>query len=144
MVRRIWFFVLLAPACLVTGCTYPPDETPERLIEERLVGTWLREYSEDTSQVRRVLVLARDGTFSEKAVVHGPAPAQFSHSGDWRFDGTNLKRHYRLLDGKPPTAPFVPFATFELKFQTPDEFSGLDRVHRREVHYRRVTDGTLP
>ena len=144
MVRRKWFLALLAPAVLAAGCTHPPDETPERTIEARLAGTWLREFEENSSQVRRVLVLAQDGTFTEKAVVRGPAPAQFNHSGDWRYDGTNLKRHYRLLDGKPPSAPFMPFATFELRFETPDEFSGFDRVHRREVHYRRVADGTVP
>jgi hypothetical protein len=136
---------MLAAACLCS-CIQPPDDTPDRLVAERLVGTWLREYEEDATRVRRILVLESDGRFRELATVSavaGPA-TQHSHSGEWRFDGTNLKRRYTRMDGRQPAAPIVPFATFELKFQSPDEFLGVDNVHRRQVRYRRVMDGTLP
>jgi hypothetical protein len=38
----------------------------------------------------------------------------------------------------------MPYATFELKFPSRNEFVGIDRVRRREVQYRRVADGTTP
>ena len=139
-----WLAVLAA--VWLCACTQPPDDSPDRLVEQRLVGTWLREYQEDATRVRRVLVLEQDGSFREMAaVLPGAGPAiQHSHAGEWLFDGTNLKRRYTRLDGQAPAAPIVPFATFELKFQSPDEFLGIDNVHRRQVQYRRVTDGTLP
>ena len=136
---------LLAASALLCACGSPPDDSPQRRIEERLVGTWLREYRDDATNVRRVLVLGADGHFRELATVDaGAAVSEHVHSGDWTFDGTNLKRRYTQMDGKQPSAPVVPFATFELQFPTPDEFVGVDNVHRREVRYRRVMDGTLP
>jgi len=109
------------------------------------VGTWLREYEEDATRVRRVLVLGADGHFREMANVRTPgAVVEHVHSGNWVFDGTNLKRHYTEMDGKRPARPVIPFATFEVRFDAPGEFVGVDNVHRREVHYRRVMDGTVP
>jgi hypothetical protein len=136
---------LLAAGAALAACGNPPDDSPERRTEERLVGTWLREYEEDTTRVRRVLVLGADGHFRELASIHtADAVFQHVHSGDWIFDGTNLKRHYTQIDGKRPARPMIPFATFEVRFPAPGEFVGVDNVHRREVRYRRVTDGTLP
>ena len=133
-------------AIVAAACTHPPEETPQQQVEERLVGTWLREYDEDATRVRRVLVLESDRSFREMAVVRdaGAPVAEHEHAGEWRYDGTNLKRRYNRVDGQKPSAPIVPFATFELKFQSPDEFLGIDHVHRRQVRYRRVGDGTLP
>jgi hypothetical protein len=136
---------LLAAGALLAACGNPPDDSPQRRIEERLVGTWLREYREGSTDVRRVLVLGADGHFRELASVHaGEAVIEHVHAGDWIFDGTNLKRHYTEIDGQRPARPVIPFATVQLQFPTPDEFVGVDNVHRREVRYRRVTDGTLP
>ena len=136
----------LAVAAVLAACGSPPDDSPQRHIEERLVGTWLREYQDQTTTVRRVLVLAADAQFREHAVATdgGAAVSEHSHAGEWRFDGTNLKRRYTRMDGKQPSAPTVPFATFELRFSSRDEFVGLDNVRRREVRYRRVVEGTTP
>ena len=114
--------------------------------QQRLVGTWLREYDENTIHIRRVLVLGPHENFDESSrdVVAGQADALHHHSGRWLFDGTNLKRHYTRLDGKPLGAPTVPFATFELRFESSHEFIGIDHVHQRQIRYRRVPDGTLP
>jgi hypothetical protein len=48
------------------------------------------------------------------------------------------------VDGRQPVAPMVPFATFELRFPSRNEFIGVDNVRQREVRYRRVAEGTLP
>jgi hypothetical protein len=142
--RRSWC-ALLAAGAVLSACDSPPDDSPQRRTEERLVGTWLREYREDATSVRRVLVLGADGHFRELALARTPdAAIEHAHSGDWIFDGTNLKRHYRQVDGEVPARPFIPFATLEVRFATRDEFVGIDNVHRREVRYRRVADGTLP
>lgn len=139
-------FALCAAAGLLCACGEPPDDSEQRRVQERLVGTWLREYREDATTVRRVLVLEPDGRFREMAAARtaGARVTEFAHSGEWTFDGTNLKRRYTLMDGKRPAAPIVPFATFELRFPSPDEFIGVDNVRRRQVHYRRVGEGTLP
>jgi hypothetical protein len=143
--RRVWP-AALATALLACACGEPPDDSPQQQMEERLVGTWLREYQEDTVRVRRVLVLEPDGSFQEMATVAAAdSPVtEHSHAGAWHFDGTNLKRRYTRMNGRQPSAPTVPFATFELRFQHPDEFIGIDNVRKRQVRYRRVVEGTRP
>jgi hypothetical protein len=136
----------LAASLLVCGCGQPPDDSPAQQMGERLVGTWLRDYEEQGFRIRRVLVLQPDGHFREAVNISesGASVAQPAHAGDWVFDGTNLKRRYTRMNGQQPSAPTVPFATFELRFESPNEFVGIDNVHRREVRYRRVAEGTEP
>ena len=133
-------------AAFAGACGSPPDDSPAHAVEQQLVGTWLREYQEDGFEVRRVLVLGSDGRFTEVSRVAklNSAMAEHSHAGAWMFDGTNLKRRYTSVDGKPPAAPSMPYATFELRFPSRNEFIGIDRVREREVEYHRVADGTLP
>ena len=136
----------LTVAVLAGACGQPPDDSPQQQTRERLIGTWLREYQEDAIRVRRVLVLESGGGFRESALVteSGAPVAQHAHAGEWRFDGTNLKRRYTRMNGRKPAAPIVPFATFEIHFQSPDEFIGVDNVRRRQLRYRRVVEGTTP
>jgi hypothetical protein len=142
--RRRWLSALLAT--VLGACDSPHDELSRHDTEQRLVGTWLREYTEDGVNVRRVLVLEPGGRFREMARAGGAGVplAEHSHAGEWLFDGTNLKRRYTSMDGEQPSAPTVPFATFEIRFPSRNEFIGIDRVHRREVAYRRVPEGTQP
>ncbi len=142
--RRQWLSAVLGGA--LAGCGGPPDDSPAQAVQQRLVGTWLREYEEDGVKIRRVLVLEPGGRFTERSrgAEAAAAEIQHNHTGDWLFDGTNLKRRYTSVDGRPPAAPAVPFATFELKFLSRNEFVGVDRVRGREVRYRRVAEGTLP
>lgn len=145
LARHAWI-VALPVAMLMGACGQPPDDSPQQQVSERLVGTWLREYQEGGTSVRRVLVLGPDGHFREMASITEPgaSAAQYAHAGEWRFDGTNLKRRYTEISGGLPAAPTVPFATFELRFPSHNEFIGTDHVHHRQVRYRRVEDGTLP
>jgi hypothetical protein len=136
--RQLLWFALLA---LAGGCDEPPGDAPVR---DTLVGTWLREYRQDGVPVRRVLVLEADGHFSETWRAGPPTAEAHANAGDWLFDGTNLKRHYTRVDGEKPARPLLPFATFELKFASRNDFTGLDRVHGNVVEYHRVADGTQP
>ena len=123
MMRRSVFLVACGVA-LLAACDRPPEDSPADAVRERLVGTWLRAYDESGTRVRRVLVLQADGSFHEQSVVvsQDAAVPKASHgSGRWLFDGTNLKRHYRLVNGQPVSAPTVPFATFELRFTSRSE-----------------------
>lgn len=131
---------------LACGCDTGPDDSAAEQVQERLVGTWLREYQDRGTVVRRVLVLEPGGAFRElsSATDAGAPVAEHAHEGEWLFDGTNLKRRYRRVDGQQPSAPMVPFATFELQFPSRNEFVGVDNVHKREVRYHRVAAGTLP
>ena len=70
--------------------------------------------------------------------------ATHAHSGDWLFDGTNLKRRYTLIDGRLPSAPTFPYAAFEFRFESRNVFIGTDNIRKRQVRYQRVADGTLP
>jgi hypothetical protein len=142
--RRAFLLALLG--VVAAGCNSPPDDASPQAVESQLAGTWLREYEEDGVKIRRVLVLQAGGQFQELAKAAAPdaTAAEHSHAGEWLFDGTNLKRRYTRMDGRQPSAPTIPYATFEIRFASRNEFIGLDRVHKREVRYRRVDDGTLP
>ena len=128
------------------ACSNASEESNIDITQQRLVGSWLRDYQDGEIKARRLLVLQADGRFTEsvRVVDANGAVTQHAHEGGWLYDGTNLKRKYTLIDGKQPSAPFVPFATFELKFESNREFVGLDRVHKNEVRYRRVDEGAMP
>ena len=147
VMQRRHFLICLVAGPLTACDSTPPDEQDEST-RQRLVGTWLRDYDERGVRVRRVLVLDDNGAFQEAASMqpgNGLAPQPLaSGSGNWLFDGTNLKRHYRLINGKPTAAPTVPFATFEVRFTSRHEFIGINRVRHFEVVYARVPDGTQP
>jgi hypothetical protein len=113
---------------------------------ERLQGTWLREYSDQGTTVRRVLELEPGGAFHEavRVVQASGGVARFAHEGQWLYDGTNLKRRYTLMNGHPPSHLNAPFATFQVTFDSRNEFTGVDHVHKVEVRYERVAPGTEP
>lgn len=138
--------VLLSTALMAAGCEPTPSQAGREEIQEQLVGTWLREYEQDGARVRRILVLEPDGRFHEDSRNLGPVAAgeRHRHEGRWLFDGTNLKRHYSLIDGKPTAAPTVPFAAFQIEFTGSHEFTGTDNVRHRRLSYQRVADGTEP
>ena len=133
-------------ASLLAGCGDAPGGLSDESVLDRLPGTWLREFEENDVRVRRILVLDTDGRFRELVRIKDAdgTIVEHSHAGQWLYDGTNLKRKYTSMDGKPPAAPTVPFAAFELKFRSRNEFIGLDNVRRREVRYQRVQPETLP
>lgn len=129
----------------LAGCEQSPAEANDEAVRARLVGHWLRDYHEGELHVRRLLQLRPDGQFLEsvRAVDKDGQTTELANRGEWLFDGTNLKRRYTRLDGKTISAPFAPFATFEIKFESNREFIGLDHVHKRSVRYLRVNDGTV-
>jgi hypothetical protein len=105
-----------------------------------LRGTWLREYTEDGAQVQRVLSLEPGGTFHESVHVVEAAGTvtDFRHEGTWLYDGTNLKRRYTLMNGKPPSRLNLPFATFEIAFDSRNAFTGIDHIHGHRIEYHRM------
>jgi hypothetical protein len=142
--RRRQLCTLLALAALGAGCDPAPDAADE--VRERLVGSWLRDYEENGTRVRRVLVLEPDGRFRETSRSLGPQELgkRHMHEGEWLYDGTNLKRRYTLMDGQPVAAPQMPFAAFQIRFTGSHEFIGVDNVRKRELRYQRVPSGTEP
>ncbi len=144
MRRRLLALLVAALAVGAAGCDDAPDQNDE--IRDRLIGTWLRDYEEEGTRVRRVLVLQPDGHFHETSRSLGPreAGARHAHEGQWLYDGTNLKRRYTRMDGQPVAAPQMPFAAFQIRFDGSHEFTGIDNVRHRELHYQRVADATQP
>ena len=63
-------------------------------------------------------------------------------AGTWFHDGTNLKRKYTVMNGQPSSRLKLPFATFEIRFASRNEFVGTDHVHRNTVRYERVSPQT--
>ena len=145
--RQHFALLLALVAALGTAaCDNAPVDSPVQQTQQRLVGTWLREFDEDGVHVRRVLVLEADGHFDEAVRITDAAGAvtEHRHAGEWLYDGTNLKRRYTLMNGKPPSRLNLPFATFQISFETRNEFVGTDHIHRNRIRYRRVADGTQP
>ena len=148
MARRRCFLAAFL-ATLLAACDDAPShsDSPADQVRQRLVGTWLREYEEQGTRVRRVLVLDSSGSFQEMSSIVSPQfaePQVAQGSGAWSYDGTNLKRKYARINGQPLAAPAVPFATFALRFPSRSQFVGVDHIRRREVSYHRVPDGTVP
>jgi hypothetical protein len=112
---------------------------------QQLVGTWLREINIPNAKARRVLVLAQDGKFSEELVAEfdDGRKGHEERSGEWNFDGTNLKRRYTHEDGRQLSGNFN-FVTFELSSLSASEFEGRNHLQGEQIHYRRVTPGTRP
>ena len=142
--RLRFVLALLAGFCL-SACDSPPVDSAPEMVQQRLVGSWLRDYEQDGARVRRLLVLDADGHFSETARVTTPGGAVTAHinTGEWLYDGINLKRKYLSSDGKPMSRLRLPFATFALRFESNRAFVGVDNLHKLEVRYQRVEQGTL-
>ena len=139
----------LLAACDNTGPTADSSGLPRygpEDVQALLQGTWLREYGDNSIDARRILVLSPDGCFAESVRITdgaGQVTSQ-SHAGTWLFDGTNLKRKYTRMNGKPPSRLNLPFATFEIQLASKNEFTGIDHVHRNRIRYRRVSPETAP
>ncbi len=131
---------LVLAGFMLAACERPQADPTVEAVQQRLVGSWLREYQQEGARVSRLLVLESDGRFSESAQVVDAAGATTTHqhAGEWTYDGTNLKRRYTSFNGKQPSAPILPYATFALRFESGREFVGTDNVRKREVRYLRV------
>ena len=147
MVCMVLTGLLLAGCDNTTTSTTPgaPNDSEQGATQLDLQGSWLREYEEGGIRARRLLALAADGSFSEMVRVTDVtgAVSEHRHEGTWLYDGTNLKRKYTSVDGKPPSRLNLPFATFEVKFVSKNEFVGVDNVHHNEVRYHRVQPETM-
>jgi hypothetical protein len=135
---------LLALLAAIAGCDTAPDTTDE--VRGHLVGTWLRDYEQDGTHIRRTLELAPDGHFRELSRSLGPQDigTRHAHEGEWLYDGTNLKRRYTRMDGQPVSAPTMPYVAFQIRFNGNHEFVGTDNVRHRELRYERAPPGTEP
>jgi len=69
----------IALAALVAGCSPGPDDDADQ-IRERLAGTWQRDYEEQGTQVRRILLLEPGGRFREQSLTLGPKEAGTRHA----------------------------------------------------------------
>jgi hypothetical protein len=142
---------VLAAGALLATCAPPPplsqaDAPSAEDTAQRLQGTWLREYRTQGTQVRRVLDLHSDGSFEEmlRATDEAGTVTQQVHEGSWLYDGTNLKRKYTLVNGQPPSRLNLPFATFEVHFESRNAFVGVDHIHGNRISYQRVAPQTRP
>jgi hypothetical protein len=149
---RVWGVALLALAVVLSTCEGSAPESALRSaanegsgdVQDRLKGAWLRDSVQEGVKARRILELRADGTFRERVRVHDKAgvATEFLHEGTWLYDGTNLKRRYTVMNGKPPSRLNLPFATFAISFVSKDEFQGIDHIRGHKVVYTRVARDT--
>jgi hypothetical protein len=134
----------LALAGLLCACEGPLPGAEPQEVQQRLVGTWVREYDGQGVHSRRILTLGGDGSFREivRVTDQRGAATEFRHEGTWFYDGTNLKRKYTAVNGEPPSRLNVPFVTFQIEFRSRNEFIGTDHIHHNKVDYRRVQPET--
>ena len=106
---------------------------------EHLPGTWVRVDERETSVVKKYLVLDTNGDFSETTLISldSGQTQTHRHKGTWLFDGVNLKRKYDWIDGRAPSRMNLPFVTFEIHFQSKNDFEGIDHIHHNQIHYVR-------
>ncbi|MDB5963869.1 MAG: hypothetical protein JWQ72_369 [Polaromonas sp.] len=152
MASRPALCLILAATLWLVACDNAPSGMPEpplagaadEDVQQELQGSWLREYEQNGVRAKRMLVLGPDGHFEETVRVTDAAGqvTEHRHAGTWLYDGTNLKRKYTSMDGKPPSRLNLPFVALALKFESRNEFVGTDHVHRNEVRYRRVQPET--
>ena len=142
--RRLAALATMLASFFLAACNNAPADSRADAVQQQLVGSWLREYTQEDARVRRLLVLGEDGLFTEAARVVDATGAvtDYAHAGQWTFDGTNLKRRYTSFNGKQPAAPTLPYVTYQLKFESKYEFIGTDNIRKREVRYSRVAPGT--
>lgn len=151
---KLWLPLLVASGMLLSTCQSPGPGAVEVTgatgfvgePEALLPGTWLREFQAEGATTRHVLALGADHHFRESVRVTDAAghAATYLHEGTWLFDGTNLKRKYTAINGQPPSRLNLPFATFQVTFDSPREFRGIDHIHGNRIAYRRVPDDTQP
>jgi len=112
--------------------------------ESLLPGTWLRESEAEGITTRRLLTLEPDHRFREVVrVIDATGQAtDYAHEGTWLYDGTNLKRRYTRMNGRPPSRLNLPFATFQITFDSPRQFRGVDHIRGNRIEYRRVAPDT--
>ena len=148
---KVWLPVLLAAGALISTCQAPEaghevtSATGFRGDPEMLLpGTWLRETQAEGVLGRHLLTLGQDHRFHEAVrLVDGTGhAADYVHEGTWLYDGTNLKRRYTSMNGQPPSRLNLPFATFQITFDSPRVFHGVDHIHGNEIEYRRVSADT--
>jgi hypothetical protein len=115
-------------------------------IRQKLVGTWISEYSDEGGKSRTVTELSQDGGFREveKTVNSSGEVKEATHAGDWSFDGMNFKRKYTSLEGRPlPNSQFG-FATYAVTMSGSDKFVGVDNIRKLTIRFVRATSGARP
>jgi hypothetical protein len=139
--KTVVAFVILAVSAALFGCE---DAQALKATEtkQKLVGTWLREMEIDGAKGRRVLSLAGDGTFTELLRVEFPGgrKSRSERSGEWAFDGTNLKRRYTHEDQQQLSGNFH-FVTFAVTSLSNTQFEGKNFTSGEEIRYRRLREG---
>lgn len=142
--KIILLFALLTLA-LVAGCS---NEESARSDETRatLVGTWLREAESAGMKSRRVVFLGQDGKFADR--IHTKAAdgqsERLDYTGEWSYDGTNLKRRYLQENGRSFAGGKIRYATQPLVSVSASELVTRDTAEGVELVYRRVAEGTQP
>jgi hypothetical protein len=75
-----------------------PAAPAPRLTEDRLVGTW--DYVLPRSDMEGILIIKKDGTFTDTFIVGGRRSTPTTVEGVWTYDH---EERYLFLDGQYPS-----------------------------------------
>lgn len=136
-------FISVLAVLLAAGCESADSNRTEET-RNKLVGTWLREDSAESEKFHRVLTLGADGKFFDRILTSSSEgrSERSEFSGEWSYDGTNLKRRFLQENGRQFSGGSMRYATFALVSVGVSEFVVNDNLVGRKVRYRRITEGT--
>lgn len=140
--RRMALAILMAGAAspLLSACKDPTLERSTEARRKALIGLWQREFDADYPTIRQTLNLGADGQFLEIAEDEpaGAEPQREVWSGEWTYDGTNLKRRYLRKNGQLLIGATLHYATFTLISVSPEAFVVDDNFVKHLVSFQRL------
>ncbi|MEJ8853156.1 hypothetical protein WKW79_01165 [Variovorax robiniae] len=143
---RVVLSLLLALllACLAACDPSRPAATAN--LRAQLIGTWLSESEEEGIRTCTVLELAEPGEFREiEKIDDGKgSPREVRTSGEWSFDGTNLKRKYTRRQGQPLPMNYFATTGYAIHMTSNDRFVGVDNLRHRSVSFERTSTNVCP
>lgn len=134
-------FLSIAALLLLAGCENADSSRMEET-RNKLVGTWLREDGSDGDNSRRVLYLGANGKFVD-SISRSTSEGRMERtefSGEWSYDGKNLKRRFLQENGRQFSGGRIRYATFALVSAQASEFVVNDNIVGREVRYRKTLE----
>jgi hypothetical protein len=138
--HRRKLLLLVTSIALTVGCN---DSSKKSVadVQQRFIGKWLEEFSNEGVQIKNIVTLETGGNFTEVGMSLEPSGVtkEEKRAGEWSFDGVNLKRKYTSLNGRLLTNAQFGYVTHAVKSLKQNEFIGVDNIKTQEIRFSRVS-----
>jgi hypothetical protein len=137
-------FLLITSIAVTVGCSDSSKHNVED-VQQRLIGRWLEEFSNEGIHIKNIVTLDQAGNFTElgKSFELSGATKEEKRAGEWSFDGVNLKRKYTSLNGRLLINAQFGYVTHAVKSLKQNEFIGVDNIKAQEIRFSRVSKSDL-